>query len=298
VRATDWAKSRDHDLAGLMIVPPDGVQASRIHGRWPAGPVRTRRSAGRVIRRHTDTAGRELFSFSGASIPGDSGGPIWSTGGVVSIVSTSDYQTITYGPPPEALVSFLAGWKPQAAQVICGPECQPYGGQQYIQVAPRPRTVPLDEDGLPDDPPQAPDVPIPPPSQTPRTPPSVAAPSVADLADAVVERILKDEKVRTVLKGEQGPVGPAGPVGEIGPAGRPGEPGQSADMAVMTEFQRQISEQLARIDDLQRQQEELSRQLTEGTFDVEIVQQNGKVLNSAVHAHGGLLRLDFSEKEN
>lgn len=297
VRATDWAKSRDHDLAGLLVVPPAGVKASRVYGRWPTGPVRTLRSQGAVGRRWRDQAGRQLFSFEGPSLPGDSGGPIWSREGVVSIVSTSDYQTGTEGPPPEALVSFLTSWQPMSTQTACGPDCTPYGAQGGIQAGLRPNATPQDQDrdGLPDEPPQAPDIPATPPPRAP-----LATPSVAELADAVAQRILTDEKLRTALKGEKGPqglIGPAGPAGEMGPVGLDGQPGKSADVAVMTDFQRQISEQLARIDDLQRQQAELARQLGDATFDVEIVQRNGEVENSAVHAHGGLLRLDFSQKE-
>lgn len=268
------AKSQEGwDLAALLIDPPSGVTAAKLHGAWPAGSVQSLRSSGRPFRRYSGPAG-VLFSWSGRSIPGDSGGPVWCDDGVVSIVSASDYQTFTIGPPPNAVVGFtqscINGWCPQPSgyqQVQYYPPSQPRQS--------RPPIATIDDDDIP-------------PAPTPRPTPSKAPETAIDidaLAKAVADQLAKDERFRGPdgprgepgQLGQPGVPGDAGPPGPAGPQGPPGQPGLNADPERIFAMEEQIRDM---------------------AFEVEIVRKDGSIETGIVHANGGVLRLDFSNKDD
>lgn len=260
-RATDWIASRRYDLAGLIVAPPAGAQSSTLTSQWPAGPVRSARSRGAAFRGVSNERGFPLFSFRGRSIQGDSGGPIWDADGVVSIVCTTD-GTSTHGPPPEALLSLVRQWRPRSVAQICQtcPSGVPPDGRTAIPPAYPPiGSVPLADPGG-----------------------TQAAVNVAQLASAIVERISKDEKLQQALRGPTGGPGPVGPTGAAGstgaagPMGPTGPAGLPADESQISALQAQIN------------------QLQESVFQVEVITPSGQSLTGEVHAHGGLLKLDFS----
>jgi len=278
-RARDWAVSRRYDLAGLIVDPPPGAQCSILTGQWPAGPVRSARSRGPAFRGISNMRGLPLFSFRGHSILGDSGGPIWDAQGVVSVIESTDGSS-THGPPPEALVEFVRAWRPKAAAAVCY-NC-PAPGQQVAPFVP--------EAGLPAIPP-APS----PGGSVPRAGSGGSQPplDVGALAAAIVDRISKDEKLREALRGPQGESGPGGPIGPpglpgpIGPPGPEGPAGRPADSESLKAIQDQIAVMQEQIAEMQA-----------SMFQVEVVTPGGETLNGEVHAHGGLLKLDFSGMGN
>jgi hypothetical protein len=93
------------------------------------------------------------------------------------------------------------------------------------------------------------------------------------IANTILDKLRTDPAFR----------GPAGPVGPPGPAGPAGPPGKAPEIDLET-MRQEIAEQKVKIDEL-----------TKAVFFVEVIQLDGSVQTGQVTAHGGLLRLDFSQ---
>lgn len=246
-----------YDLAAIKVSVPEKVLASKLYPKWPSGTVRSLRSTGRPFRRFSGRAGK-LFSWSGRSVQGDSGGPVWCDDGVVSIISTSDLRSHTNGPPPSVVSGFV--------KEVQRRWCPPGSGVPSSQVPPMPS--------------------LPPTVPESESEPEQQQIDLESLAEAIVKKMAGDERFKGPA-GEPGPQGEAGPQGPPGEQGPPGPPGPSIDPTILTDFQKQLTEQSSRVE-----------ALSDSTFDVEYVLPNGEVIHAEVHAHGGLLRIDFSQQEN
>lgn len=277
-----------YDLAAIKIQVPDTVRASKLCSVWPSGTVRSLRSTGRPFSRFSCRAGK-LLSFSGPSVQGDSGGPIWCKDGVVSIISTSDLRSHTNGPPPSIVSGFVRTlqqrWCPPGA--VCPAPDPSVPSNRVPPVPSLPPTVPGSE--------QASTV----PSLLPMVPDSESKPrapkeqmDLDSLAESIIEKMASDPRFK-------------GPPGEPGPPGPQGEPGP----APTTDYKRQLTEiradveannrAIQRIIDKQRQITQVIDEHSNSTFEVEITYPDGTISTGNVHAHGGLLKLDFSRpREN
>jgi hypothetical protein len=98
--------------------------------------------------------------------------------------------------------------------------------------------------------------------------------------EAIANTILEKLRTDPAFRGPAGPVGPAGPAGPPGPEGPPGK----APDIDLDAIRQSIAEHKAQIDEL-----------TKAVFFVEVIQLDGSVQTGQVTAHGGLLRLDFSQ---
>ena len=270
VHATEWAQSRHYDLAGLLVVAPDGAKPSVMAGEWPTCEVRTVRGQGAVRRGRMNEGGREILNWMAPSVQGDSGGPVRGTDGLVYSVVSATNGRDSYGPDPRELVWFVQKWQ----GVQCGPDgCFVPGVVQTAygdDIPPAPRVKPK------------PATPKPTPKQSY---------TVGELADAVAARVAK----------QVGSKGPQGSKGDPGPQGSKGDPGVM-DAETVDRLTQQIAANRAMIEVLQLQQSQLDEQL-EGllnvTFQVEVVSPSGQIQNGEVSPNtgDGLLHLDFSTKE-
>ena len=259
------------DLAAINIDEPSGLTPSKLYrGGWPSVDVRTQRSNGEPVQGLNEPGLGQVFAFRGASLPGDSGGPIWCNEGVVSVVSGSDYESITIGPPPPVVQAFFV----RASQAWC-PDCIPGSPTGPVIVGRQPVVVP--DDGPAPQPP-----PVSGPEQPTPTDPPQSAQATQPMIDteAIANTILEKLRTDPAFRGPEGPVGPAGPAGPPGPEGPPGKAPDIDPDAI----RQALAEHKAQIDEL-----------TKAVFSVEVIQFDGSVQTGQVTAHGGLLRLDFSQ---
>lgn len=298
-QATRVAKGakKDVDVAAMFIGDSTGLRPSKMCPDWPSS-VRTSRNSGSTFSKYQDRLGWNAISW-----PGDSGGPVWSDEGVVSVISASNYVSysqrgeapFSVGPAPKYVFKFAMNcqqqWCPNG-------QCFPQTYPQYYQQS---SIVPYQGISVDDDPTPAPR-PTPPPA-TDDGPRKSDSPQVDidGLVAILIERMAEDgrflgppgERGESGTQGEPGddgtpgspgPPGERGPSGEQGPPGDRGPqgfPGRDADPSRMLAAERQIESIMSLIDEM--------------TFHVEVVDQRGNVQRGEVHARGGMLRIDLSD---
>lgn len=277
--------SRGWDLAAILIDPPTDIQRSRLSNQWPNGKVRSRRSDGLAL-----GSLNGHFRFGALSLRGDSGGPIWSENGIVSIISRSDFQTETLGPPPAAVYSFVC----HVSQTwgISGSSCGVSAPAPYIDSVPR--RPPGDPQQREDDRYNPRPYLDPSGASRPLTAgdnvPTLAAENVDEMVEQATQRVLarlaKDERFRGPA-GAMGPRGLPGAAGKSGPAGPAGQDGKGVDPAALASIDAKLSA-------IQAQQEELKKRFAEASFPVQVVTPAGDTEEGRVHIEGGMLRLDLS----
>jgi len=265
------AFNRADDVAILGIPTPEGIVPSQLDLELSPGRRVTREGFARGRFRATQgTVLRVSGHYAGSTAPihrhtpgaieGESGGPVRGMDGrLVGLVATTDSKEAS-GPTSRTIYNTVpVQWQPQ-----CIP-CQP------IQAT-------IVQDDIPPAPP------IPKSDQTPTPKPQQVVDYEA-LAAAIIKEMASDPRFR-------GPTGPAGPsgksglVGKTGPSGPRGADGRDHDPAKIVAINSRLKvaeDNIKRIYDL----------YNKSTFDVEVVTPGGEVLTGAVHAHGGLLRLNL-----
>jgi len=263
-RARYFAKSAEFDLAGLHIHPPAEIVATPVATEWPgtSEPLRSLRSEGKLRLYLSDMNGRRLFNFTGGSVQGDSGGPIFDGNGrVVSIISTSDGRE-TQGPPTPSVSIFARRFM---QRVNC-PSC-PVLAIPVIAGGNTPAPKPAIENKEP------------PPMPTFQLSHAQLQEVAEKLAIEMAKMLSENPRFRGPpgepgVAGEIGPAGPPGPAGDAGPSGTP------ADPSLVVELQERIAAVEKLMEDM--------------TFQVEVISPSGAKQSGEVHANGGMLKIDLS----
>ena len=270
-RAKVVAFNRADDVSILGIPTPSGIVPSQLDLEFSAGDRITREgfargqfrgTQGSILRvsGHYPGSDEPLQRHTPGAIEGESGGPVRNQDGmVVGLVATTS-RTEASGPTASAIYKTV----PVQWQQQCIP-CQP-------------TTTLIAQNDIP----PAPRIPKAKPAPTP-------SPTQALDLDALAKIIVKELANDPRFRGDTGPVGPTGKsglAGKPGPAGPPGNDGRDYDPAKIVALNARVAEQ-------QRQIEQIKRVIEESTFDVEVVRPDGAVYSGAVHAHGGLLRLNL-----